>query len=109
MDKLFVDLIFLFNAFFLIYFAISGLISVFLLVLAAENIFYYKVRRHLSICKKQDYDLMPGVSIISVAFNRSDTIVENIESLRNINYPDYEIIIGNDGSKDKTLHLLKDK
>lgn len=51
-------------------------------------------------------DMLPSVSILSPAFCEQETIIESVESLLNVNYPDYEIIVINDGSTDKTLDIL---
>lgn len=51
----------------------------------------------------------PSISIIAPAFNEAATIVENVRSLLNIHYVNFEVIIVNDGSKDSTLKLLIDE
>lgn len=48
------------------------------------------------------------LSIIIPAFNEEQTIVENIHSALSLKYPEYEIVVVNDGSTDKTLSLLKE-
>lgn len=48
----------------------------------------------------------PGVTIVAPAYNEEKTIIDNVSSLLQLDYPNYEIIIVNDGSKDKTLELL---
>jgi cellulose synthase/poly-beta-1,6-N-acetylglucosamine synthase-like glycosyltransferase len=50
----------------------------------------------------------PGVSIIAPAFNEEKTIVDNVKSLLSQQYPLFEVIIVNDGSKDSTLQKLID-
>ncbi len=50
--------------------------------------------------------LAPGISVIAPAFNESITIVQNVRSLLTLDYPNYEIIIINDGSTDDTLEKL---
>jgi cellulose synthase/poly-beta-1,6-N-acetylglucosamine synthase-like glycosyltransferase len=45
----------------------------------------------------------PKISIIVPAYNEEKLITNTIQSLRNLNYPDYEIIIVDDGSTDRTL------
>src|SRR5690606_21149691 len=48
----------------------------------------------------------PNISIIAPAFNEEVIIIDNVKSLMSLNYPNYEVIIVNDGSEDKTLDLL---
>ena len=50
--------------------------------------------------------MLPGVSIIAPAYNEEAVIVESANSLLNLKYPDYELIIVNDGSADNTLNVL---
>ncbi len=50
--------------------------------------------------------MLPSISIIAPAFNEEKNIIESTKSLLNLNYPDYELIIVNDGSKDETLLRL---
>ncbi len=44
----------------------------------------------------------PRVSVIVCAYNAADTLESNLASLERLNYPDYEIILVNDGSRDRT-------
>jgi cellulose synthase/poly-beta-1,6-N-acetylglucosamine synthase-like glycosyltransferase len=50
--------------------------------------------------------LAPGISVIAPAFNEGLTIIANVRSLLTLGYPNYEIIIINDGSTDDTLEKL---
>lgn len=50
--------------------------------------------------------LTPGISVIAPAYNEEKTIIVNVKSLLSLNYPTFEVVIINDGSKDKTLELL---
>ena len=50
--------------------------------------------------------LTPGVSIIAPAYNEEVTIIDNVNSLMHIDYPNFEIIIVNDASTDRTMELL---
>ncbi len=67
-------------------------------------------REHGSV----DYETMaqsrfaPGVSIVLAAYNEAATIVPSIESLLALNYPIFEVVVVNDGSKDETLKVLDD-
>ncbi|MFN7916166.1 MAG: glycosyltransferase [Vicinamibacterales bacterium] len=44
----------------------------------------------------------PKVSIVVCAYNAADTLEDNLSSLEKLTYPDYEIILVNDGSRDRT-------
>lgn len=49
---------------------------------------------------------LPVISLLVPAYNEEVTIVESIRSLLRLKYPGYEIVICNDGSKDKTVEVL---
>jgi len=46
------------------------------------------------------------ISILVPAYNEEKTIVESIRSLLALHYPDFEVIVVNDGSKDHTMNVL---
>src|SRR4030065_1446547 len=48
------------------------------------------------------------VSIITAAYNEEKVILNNVYSCLNLSYPEFEVIIVNDGSKDNTLEVLID-
>ena len=48
-----------------------------------------------------------SVSIIAPAYNEEVTIEESVQSLLLLEYPNFEVIVVNDGSKDNTLEKLK--
>lgn len=50
--------------------------------------------------------MIPSISIVAPAYNEAKTIIASANSLLNLNYPDYELIIVNDGSADETLNTL---
>ncbi|MDC7221172.1 MAG: glycosyltransferase [Spirochaetales bacterium] len=50
--------------------------------------------------------LMPSVSILAPAYNEETTIVQNVYSLLSLNYPNLQVIVINDGSKDRTIGRL---
>jgi len=53
-------------------------------------------------------DHAPPIAVLAPAYNEEVTIVESINSLLALHYPQFEVIVINDGSKDKTLQRLID-
>ncbi len=50
----------------------------------------------------------PPISLLVPSFNEESTCIDSIRALLNLQYPDYEILVINDGSKDATLQRLKE-
>jgi len=48
----------------------------------------------------------PGIGIVVPAYNEAATIVESLQSMLSLNYPEAEIVVVNDGSTDDTLDRL---
>jgi glycosyltransferase involved in cell wall biosynthesis len=49
----------------------------------------------------------PRVSVVVCAYNAERTINACLASLETLNYPDYEVIVVNDGSADRTLQIAE--
>ncbi len=49
----------------------------------------------------------PRVSVVVCAYNAERTMLACLASLQELNYPDYEVIVLNDGSKDRTLEIAE--
>ncbi|MFC1541102.1 glycosyltransferase family 2 protein [Candidatus Latescibacterota bacterium] len=47
------------------------------------------------------------ISVIVPAFNEEMTVSDNVKSLLQLRYPEFEIVVVNDGSSDNTLEVLK--
>lgn len=72
------------------------------------------LRRHLRLSRLVDERLLfrsaallKPVSILAPAFNEELSVVDNVRSLLNLNYPHHEVILVNDGSRDGTLEALR--
>lgn len=53
--------------------------------------------------------LEPPISLLVPAYNEEATIVASIRSLLQLEYPEYEVVVINDGSRDGTLKALIDE
>ena len=63
---------------------------------------YYNLRH-----RARTLSVYPKISVVVPAFNEEITIRSCIRSLLDLNYPDYEIILVDDGSTDKTYEEAK--
>lgn len=104
----FVHLFFqLFSYGFLIY---SLLLLLFYVLIVVYSI--NEIKHYVSKSSFTDYNLLasseyaPTISIIAPAYNEGATIIENVRSLLAVHYNNFELILINDGSKDKTLQEL---
>ena len=52
-------------------------------------------------------DVKPLITIIVPVRNEEKNIEKCLQSLKSLDYPNYEIIVVNDGSTDSTEHILK--
>lgn len=52
---------------------------------------------------------VPAVSILVPSYNEELTIIESVRSLLSLHYPEFEVIVINDGSQDDTLQVLIDE
>ncbi len=95
------------NYVFIFYYLTVNAIYFFLATLS-----YFSNKKQSSMWKLKNHPflyesgMIPSVSIIAPAYNEELSIVENIHSLLNLDYPEYEVIVVNDGSKDRTLETV---
>lgn len=76
------------------------------LVMAAIMIPLYNNRYQLTRGIPVEKHIAKSFSILVPAYNEEKTIVESLRSLLALDYNDYEIVVANDGSSDKTLEIL---
>ena len=98
-----------FNAFVLAYFLALNISYILLFFVSLREVLTFLRRTFFS-----DYqqilrsDMTLPISMICPAHNEEKTIVDTVRSLQMLNYPEFEIIVVNDGSKDETLARLLD-
>lgn len=77
------------------------------LILSAFSLYDYIKKMNYSSYKKYTIsDNMIPISVLVPAYNEENTIVDNIRSLLALNYPLFEVIVINDGSKDDTFEKI---
>jgi cellulose synthase/poly-beta-1,6-N-acetylglucosamine synthase-like glycosyltransferase len=100
-------------------FFFNGLVILYFLIL---NGFYFgtgffafaALRRYALRLKTMDLERFlrtggaPPITLVNPAFNEEATLEESIRSLLALNYPEFEVLVCNDGSTDGTLDVLKE-
>ena len=91
---------------FLYYFA-SNTIYVFLLAAAIQKSRSHQQRLgSIRLENLSQSSFTPPISLVVPAHNESGSIVESVGSLLELDYPNLEIVVVNDGSKDDTLERM---
>ena len=104
------DIINIINIGILIYF--FGINGFYLLLLGLSLI---KVRKQEKLIKTfrlsglYDSDLYKSITILAPAFNEEENIISSVQSLMQLKFHDYEVIVINDGSTDRTMELLSEQ
>lgn len=92
--------------FFLLYFVLINLGYIGLNLLAIPTL-----RRKISLRPLENLPPIysgfePPVSLLVPAYNEEATIASSVRSLLQLDYPEFEIVVVNDGSKDRTMEAL---
>ena len=69
---------------------------------------YIEFKRSKKIGPSQFSTATPLVSIIVPAYNEEVNVISSLENLLKSDYPNFEIVFVDDGSKDKTYQLVKE-
>lgn len=103
------DLIVGFNVFVLIYFIALNSIYLVLFMISLVEVWKFVRRTFFSDYRQiMQSDMTWPISVLIPAHNEEATIVETVRSLLMINYGEYEVIVINDGSNDRSLRKLID-
>jgi len=92
--------------FFLLYFVALNGGYLLLNIVAIVYVSRYMQENTLSHLPEIYSGFEPPVSILVPAYNEETTIVASLRSLLQLSYAEFEVIVINDGSKDKTLDVL---
>jgi len=104
------DLILAVNYFILGYFlAINGVYLVLYVISFAEIADYVRREVFSGFSELFASNYAPPVSVVIPAYDEEATIVESVRSFLTLRYPLHEVVVVNDGSKDRTLEVLIDE
>lgn len=78
------------------------------LFLAARALSQSPPEAAVSVLWRRLADTAPPITLMAPAYNEALTIVESVRSLLSLQYPAFEVLVVNDGSKDETLQVLID-
>lgn len=102
------DIIRGFAVFAIWYFVVLNTIYLIIIILAAFNAI--GARRRLSFAGREEIfhsPLAPPISVVVPVRNMADLIVDSTRGLLNLRYPEFEVIVVDDGSTDDTFALLE--
>jgi len=92
--------------FFMIYFVAINLAYLFLNYVSAYQIVRYMREYRANYLPAGLREYQPPVSIILPAYNEETSVVSSVRSLLKTSYPEFEIVVVNDGSSDRTRDAL---
>ena len=78
------------------------------LVLAMQELATQRPEKRAGLLWRRYADISPPISLLVPAFNEEKSIVDSLNSMLALNYPDFEVIAVNDGSTDGTMQAMID-
>lgn len=107
-DKLTIIIVLSQALIFLYFIGVNSLYTFFILVSLKDIWVHLLTTTRLELQNVFSGAFYKPVSIIVPAFNEEETILATVKSLQTLEYPEFEIIVVNDGSTDTTLEKLID-
>jgi cellulose synthase/poly-beta-1,6-N-acetylglucosamine synthase-like glycosyltransferase len=95
------------QAFFLTFFVLMNAVYVGLNLISIKVVYQAMRQRALDDLPSVFSGLELPVSLLLPAYNEEAGISDSVRSLLQLNYPEFEVIVINDGSRDGTLEVLK--
>jgi cellulose synthase/poly-beta-1,6-N-acetylglucosamine synthase-like glycosyltransferase len=91
----------------LVYFFLLNSLYILFTVLSMIGIYNHRnLTAYVNYKKLFHLPQVKPITIIAPAFNEESTIIESVISLLSMEYPQFEVLVINDGSTDKTLNNL---
>jgi cellulose synthase/poly-beta-1,6-N-acetylglucosamine synthase-like glycosyltransferase len=95
------------NAVILLYFVVTNLMYMVLMLICLYTVsLHSKFASRTAVAEYLDSPVTPPVALLVPAFNEQDAIISTVVSLMQLNYPEKEIIVIDDGSTDRTMANL---
>lgn len=102
------DVVAVLAAFTLAYFAVLNAMYLAFTAIAWRSLSaHLRLRGHSPAAESFASPLTPPISILLPAYNEEAGVVDSVTSLLNLRYPEFEIIVVNDGSRDGTIERLR--
>jgi cellulose synthase/poly-beta-1,6-N-acetylglucosamine synthase-like glycosyltransferase len=95
------------TAAFLLYFVVLNGVYLLLNLLSALSLRRVNRLREINELPQAQTMLEPPISVLVPAYNEATTIAATVRSVLQLTYPEFEIIVINDGSRDATLEVLQ--
>ncbi|QDH21753.1 glycosyltransferase family 2 protein [Saccharibacillus brassicae] len=90
----------------MVYVGLSAAIYIFMYGSAARSLWRDRDLSPIQYSTVLETELVPPLSIVVPAYNEDVNIVGSVRSLLGINYKQFEIVVVNDGSKDRTAEIM---
>ena len=91
------------------YIVIHGIYFILIILGAFEQKNYHQGIQFREFKRISTSPLTPPVSIVICAYNEELVIVQTLLNVLQLRYPQFEVVVVNDGSEDGTLQLLMDR
>ncbi|TCS71500.1 cellulose synthase/poly-beta-1,6-N-acetylglucosamine synthase-like glycosyltransferase [Sulfuritortus calidifontis] len=101
------DIVYATQWLFLLYFSGLSLVYTGLNLIALYAVARTSASRSLDALPRLYSGLEPPISLLVPAYNEASTIAGSVRSMLQLAYPEFEIVVINDGSRDDTLKVLK--
>lgn len=94
------------QTFYLGYFIVLNGIYLIMTIISLRVLPRFMQRQTIHKFPQTETGFEPPISLIVTAYNEEAVIVQTVKAILKLDYPRFEIIIVNDGSKDNTLRVL---
>lgn len=99
-----------FDLFVLVYFLILNSWYLVLTILASQQLWHDRRREEIAgLDDLLSNPLTPAITVILPAHDEEAVIVESVRAMRALRYPHIEVVVVDDGSKDRTFEVLRDE